>query len=90
MLKVYSEECIDEMKGIVRDNGTIAAAGRSKDDRVIACALATAAYAEQLQPRLIANRVTRDKKEVKDAENEAGGQVQVQKQVSSYLKALGF
>lgn len=90
MLKVYSEECIDEMKGIVRDNGTIAAAGRSKDDRVIACALASAAYAEQLQPRLIANRVTRDKKEVKDAENEAGGQVQVQKQVSSYLKALGF
>jgi hypothetical protein len=90
MLKVYSEECIDEMKGIVRDNGTIAAAGRSKDDRVIACALAAAAYAEQLQPRLIANRVTRDKKEVKDAENEAGGQVQVQKQVSSYLKALGF
>jgi len=90
MLKVYSEECIDEMKGIVRDNGTIAAAGRSKDDRVIACALASAAYAEQLQPKLIANRVTRDKKEAKDAENEAGGQVQVQKQVSSYLKALGF
>lgn len=90
MLRVYSEECIDEMKGIVRDNGTIAAAGRSKDDRVIACALAAAAYAEQLQPRLIANRVTRDKKEVQSAENESGGQVQVQKQVSSYLKALGF
>jgi hypothetical protein len=90
MLKMYSEECIDEMKGIVRDGGTIAAAGRSKDDRVIASALAAAAYAEQLQPRLIANRVTREKKEVQDAENAAGGQVQVQKQVSSYLKALGF
>jgi len=90
MLKMYSEECIDEMKGIVRDGGTIAAAGRSKDDRVIASALAAAAYAEQLQPRLIANRVTREKKEVQDAENAAGGQVQVQKQVSNYLKALGF
>ena len=90
MLKVYSEECIDEMKGIVREGGTIAAAGRSKDDRVIASALATAAFAEQLQPRLIANRVTRDKKESKTDENEHGGQVQVQKQVSNYLKALGF
>jgi hypothetical protein len=90
MLKMYSEECIDEMKGIVRDGGTIAAAGRSKDDRVIASALAAAAYAEQLQPRLIANRVTREKKEVQDAESAAGGQVQVQKQVSNYLKALGF
>jgi len=90
MLKVYSEECIDEMKGIVREGGTIAAAGRSKDDRVIASALATAAFAEQLQPKLIANRVTRDKKESKSDENEYGGQVQVQKQVSNYLKALGF
>jgi hypothetical protein len=90
MLKVYSEECIDEMKGIVREGGTIAAAGRSKDDRVIASALATAAFAEQLQPRLIANRVTKDKKETKTDENEHGGQVQVQKQVSNYLKALGF
>ena len=90
MLRVYSEECIDEMKGIVRDAGTIAAAGRSKDDRVIASALAAAAFAEQLQPRLIANRVTREKKEQQDAESEAGGQIQVQKQVSNYLKALGF
>lgn len=90
MLRVYSEECIDEMKGIVRDGGTIAATGRSKDDRVIASALAAAAFAEQLQPRLIANRVTRDKKEQKEAENGDGGQVQVQKQVSNYLKALGF
>jgi hypothetical protein len=90
MLKVYSEECIDEMKGIVREGGTIAAAGRSKDDRVIASALATAAFAEQLQPKLIANRVTKDKKETKTDENEHGGQVQVQKQVSNYLKALGF
>jgi hypothetical protein len=90
MLKVYSEECIDEMKGIVREGGTIAAAGRSKDDRVIASALATAAFAEQLQPKLIANRVTKDKKESKTDENEHGGQVQVQKQVSNYLKALGF
>lgn len=90
MMNIYSQECIDEMKGIVRDGGTIAAAGRSKDDRVIASALAAAAYAEQLQPRLIANRVMRGKKEEKSDENSHNGQVQVQKQVSNYLKALGF
>jgi hypothetical protein len=90
MMNIYSQECIDEMKGIVRDGGTIAAAGRSKDDRVIASALAAAAYAEQLQPRLIANRVMRGKKEEKTDENSHNGQVQVQKQVSNYLKALGF
>ena len=90
MMNIYSQECIDEMKGIVRNGGTIAAAGRSKDDRVIASALAAAAYAEQLQPRLIANRVMRGKKEEKTDENSHNGQVQVQKQVSNYLKALGF
>jgi hypothetical protein len=90
MLNVYSEECIDEMKGIVRDQGTIAAAGRSKDDRVIASALAAAAYAEQVQPRLMQMRLTRDKKQVQDVESDHPGQVQVQKQVGNYLKALGF
>ena len=90
MLNIYSEECIDEMKGIVRDGGTIAAAGRSKDDRVIAAALAAAAYAEQVQPRLIQMRLTKDKKEVQDAESDHPGQAQVQKQVGNYLKALGF
>ena len=90
MLNMYSTECIDEMKGIVRDNGTIAAAGRSKDDRVIASALAAAAYAEQVQPRLIQMRLTRQKKEAQDQEAEGGSGQQVQKQVSNYLKVLGF
>ena len=48
------------------------------------------AYAEQVQPRLIQMRLTRDKKEVQDAESNHPGQVQVQKQVGNYLKALGF
>jgi hypothetical protein len=90
MCNVYSEECIDEMKGIVRDAGTIAAMGRAKDDRVIASALAAAAYAEQVQPRLIQMRLTREKKAVQDEENDNPNGQQVQKQVSNYLKALGF
>jgi len=88
MLKVYSTDLLDEMKSIVRDNGTIAAAGRGKDDRVIGSALATAAFAEQLQPRLIQNRVTREfnnKDDFKTPEQVAYG-----RSVSNYLKGIGI
>ena len=90
MCNVYGIDLLDEMKGIVRDQGTIAAYGRGKDDRVIASALACAAYAEQVQPKLIAQRLTRVKKEAQDtaATNPEGEQVR--KQVNNYLKALGF
>ena len=89
MLHVYSTELLDEMKGIVRDQGTIAAYGRGKDDRVIASALACAAYAEQVQPRLLAMRLTREQKANQDG-SETAEVAQVQKQVGNYLKALGF
>jgi hypothetical protein len=89
MCTVRSIDLLDEMKGIVRDQGTIAAYGRGKDDRVIASALACAAFAEQLQPRLIAARVTREQKAIAD-EAETAEVAQVQKQVGNYLKALGF
>jgi hypothetical protein len=90
MCNVYGVDLLDEMKGIVRDQGTIAAYGRGKDDRVIASALACAAYAEQVQPRLIAARLTRVQKQAQDesATNPEGEQVR--KQVNNYLKALGF
>jgi len=89
-LRVYGIDLLDEMKGIVRDQGTIAAYGRGKDDRVIASALACAAYAEQVQPRLIAQRLTRVQKQAQDesATNPEGEQVR--RQVNNYLKALGF
>ena len=89
MCQVKSIELLDEMKGIVRDQGTIAAYGRGKDDRVIASALACAAFAEQLQPRLIANRVTKAQKSIAD-DAETAEVAQVQRQVGNYLKALGF
>jgi hypothetical protein len=90
MCNVYSPELLDEMKGIVRDQGTIAAYGRGKDDRVIASALASAAFAEQLQPRLIAERVSRVQKESQDQNDKTPEAAQVQRQVGNYLKALGF
>lgn len=90
MLTARSVDLLDEMKGIVRDQGSIAAYGRGKDDRVIASALACAAFAEQVQPRLIANRVTRQQKEAQDAAGDTAEVAQVQRQVGNYLKALGF
>ena len=90
MMNLCSVELLDEMKGIVRDQGTIAAYGRAKDDRVIASALACAAYAEQVQPRLIASRITRVQKESQDAASDTPEVAQVQRQVGNYLKALGF
>ena len=90
MLKVCSIDLLDEMKSVVRDGGSIAAYGRGKDDRVIASALACAAFAEQVQPRLIANRITKQQKESQDAAGESAEVAQVQRQVGNYLKALGF
>jgi hypothetical protein len=72
----------------VREGGTISAPGRSKDDRVIASALAAVAFAEQLQPRLIAMRETRDisqKKQDFSPEEQAMG-----RNVSDYLKRVGL
>ena len=87
IMKVYSSELLDEMKSIVRDGGGIAAYGRGKDDRVIASALACAAYAEQVQPRLLASKITRQIN--KRQEEFTPEQVAVGKGVSNYLKAIG-
>ncbi|CAB4151961.1 Terminase RNaseH-like domain containing protein [uncultured Caudovirales phage] len=91
MMAIYSEDLLEEMKTIVRDSGTIQASGRNKDDRVIASALAAAAYAEQLQPRLIQMRLTRDlsRKQEAHADQGAVGDI-AQKKVGSYLKSIGF
>ena len=87
MLTVSSYELLEEMKSIVRDEGTIAAYGRGKDDRVIAAALATAAYAEQIQPRLIQARITRS---VSHRQEEfTPEQIATQRGVSTYLKKIG-
>lgn len=86
MMNVYSMDLLEEMKSVVRDQGSIAAYGRNKDDRVIATALACVAYAEQLMPRLLQMRMTRDRKE--EAINPTQVPV-VDKQINNYLKAIG-
>ena len=88
MMNVYSMDCLEEMKSVVREGGTIAAMGRNKDDRVIASALAAAAFAEQVQPRLIQNRITRATN--KPMDNLEPEQIAVGKNVSNYLKRIGM
>jgi hypothetical protein len=87
MCEVRSIDLLEEMKTIRRDGGTISAPGRGKDDRVIAAALAAAAYAEQVQPRLIMAKITR--KVSQSQEQLTPEQISVGRNVSDYLKKIG-
>jgi hypothetical protein len=88
MMTIRCMDTIDEMKTVVRDGGSIEATGRNKDDRVIASALAAAAYAEQVQPQLIARKITRaiNKKQ----EEMTPEEVTMGRNVSNYLKGIGI
>ena len=87
MMAVYDMDTLEEMKTIVRDGGSIEASGRNKDDRVMASALAAAAFAEQLQPRLIQQRITRDVS--RKQEDQTPEEVAMNRTVSDYLKRIG-
>ena len=87
MMTIKSMDTLEEMKTMVRDGGSIEASGRNKDDRVIAAALAAAAYAEQVQPRLIAQKITRGVS--KAQEDYTPEQIAVGRSVSDYLKRIG-
>jgi hypothetical protein len=88
MMEIKSMDTLEEMKGIVRESGFIGAPGRGKDDRVIAAALAAVAFAEQVQPRLIAQKITRDIS--KSQEDYTPEQLSVGRNVSDYLKRIGM
>ena len=87
MLDLWDMDTLEEMKTTIRDGGSIEASGRNKDDRVIACALACAAFAEQVQPRLIAQKITRQVSRVQD--DFSPEQLTVGRNVSDYLKKIG-
>ena len=87
MMEINDMDTIEEMKTLVRNNGSIEASGRNKDDRVIASALAAAAFAEQVQPRLIAQKITRQVSRIQD--DFTPEQLTVGRNVSDYLKMIG-
>jgi len=88
MMTIRSMDTLEEMKTIVREDGFLGAPGRSKDDRVIAAALATVAWAEQVQPRLIAQKLTRNISQAQD--DYTPEQLSVGRNVSDYLKRIGM
>ena len=88
MMALYSTDLIEEMKTIVRDGASIEATGRNKDDRVMAAALACAAFAEQVQPKLINMKITREMSRKSD--DMTPEQVAVGRNVSDYLKRIGI
>jgi hypothetical protein len=88
MMDIKSMDTLEEMKSIVRENGFIGAPGRNKDDRVIACALATVCWAEQVQPRLVAQKITKEIS--KSQEDYTPEQLSVGRNVSDYLKRIGM
>jgi hypothetical protein len=88
MMDIYSVDLVEEMKTIVRDGGAIHASGRNKDDRVMAAALACAAFAEQLQPRLMAQKITRSVSRTHD--DSTPEQIAVGRNVADYLKRIGI
>jgi len=87
MMDIYDMDTIEEMKTTIRDGSSIEASGRNKDDRVIATALACAAYAEQVQPRLISQKLTKRVSRVQD--DFTPEQLTVGRNVSDYLKRIG-
>jgi hypothetical protein len=88
MMSIVDLDTIEEMKTIVRDGGSIEASGRNKDDRVIATGLACAAFAEQVQPRLIAQKLTKAVSQSMD--DMTPEEVGVGRNVSNYLKGIGM
>ena len=81
-------DLLDEMKSIVRDGGSIEAFGRGKDDRVIATGLACVAFAEQVHPRLVQQRLTRAVAEAQ--ERISPEELSMNQNVTTYLKRIGL
>jgi hypothetical protein len=87
MLVVKSRGLLDEMKSIERTGGSApAATGRSKDDRVIAGALAALAWNDQIRTKMMTQNATYEL--VTAAEGKGPGGV-VDRMVANYLKKLG-
>jgi len=80
---INSMHCLDEMKGIVQDEGYIGGEGRSKDDRVIAAALAHIAWKQWIQPRLRNMGLTFERAM---RESQTGRPNMIQKMAIDYLR----
>ncbi len=88
MIRVYSTECMNEMKYVERRDGDLGAPGRGKDDRVIASALATIAWKDHLQLRLAMIGHTRAA--ALTAKDPSAPVTPLARNIGNYLKAIGI
>jgi len=88
-LKIRSLDCLEEMKTIVQNGGSIEADGKGKDDRCIAMALAAIAWGEWLRYDLIQLGYTYEVAKRKD-EIQSTEKTQVGNMVMNYLHRIGI
>lgn len=87
-LVINSMDLLDEMKNVIRDEGTIGAPGRGKDDRVIAQALSMLPWNDHIRIRLIQARITRESQR-KEAEMPESYQ-KAGRSIATWLKNAGI
>lgn len=61
MFKIRSLDTLEEMRSVTRDGDTIAAQGKNKDDRVMACALGIRCWEERVRRTLSVSQRTRER-----------------------------
>lgn len=83
---VTSPALLEEMKNVIRTDGSLGAPGRGKDDRVIAASLAHIAWIDYTRMRLIQGNVTRAGSQKAD---ESNAQLPINN-VAKYLKERGI
>jgi hypothetical protein len=83
---ISSTALIDEMCNVIRQDGSLGAPGRGKDDRVIAAALAHIAWIDYIRMRLVPVGITRASSRRSDDANSENPV----NNVSKYLKERGI
>lgn len=87
---VKSVECINEMRTVVNDEGSIAAAGRGKDDRVMAAALAHWVWIQSIKGALLSQRRTYAAEQARQTGMSPTPMSQMRHSVMNYLKHSGI
>jgi hypothetical protein len=88
-MELRSMELINEMRTVVNDEGSIAAAGRGKDDRVMAAALAHWVWIQSIKSNMVAQRRTYAVEQAR-ARSQVGSMNQLQRGVMNYLRHVGI
>lgn len=89
-MEVRSLELVNEMRTVVNDEGSIAAAGRGKDDRVMAGALAHWLWIQNIKSQLMAQKMTYAVVQARDQTMLSPTIGQMQRQITNFLKMSGI